>query len=816
MAAPHVAAIAAMYILNDSTLTPSTVQTLVMQHYDAPEGWQTKYGVGIVSVASAFDADTPDEPDEPDEPDVPDTPDESDEPDEPDEPDTPDIPDMPNLPIGIVLTQSNTSELATIGTGYSGRIPVTLTAPSDSNVTVTLNAPGGSSNANDPALFNSAGMRIAYQNNGWGFTHTLTLNAGQSWNGFVGTGGDVARSYALTSSWFSQNTLTLNPASVTVDDNNLIRTITVSGTTTGTVTLDRGTLPSAVQLSVSGSTITATGIRPAAGQAAITGTHTVTVNRDGRSTQLSISVNLTPQVSGLILTQSSTSATANVGTGINGRVPITVTAPSANSIVVTLIGPGGTSNANDPALYNSAGVRIAYQNNGWGFTHTLTINAGQSWNGFVGTGGDVARTYVVSSSGWLPPATLTLNPASVTVDNNNLTRTITAGGTATGSITIDRGTLPLAVQLSVSGNTITATGIRPAAGQAAITGTHIVTVNRGGISTQLSISVNLTPQNSAITLTQSNTSATANVGSGFHGRVPITVTAPSTHSVAVTLNGPGGWSNADDPALYNSAGTRIAYQNNGWGFTHTLTLNAGQSWSGFVGTGGDVARTYVVSSSGWTTAPAGIVLNQNNTSATANVGTGFHGRVPITVTVPSTHSVAVTLNGPGGTSNANDPALYNSAGVRIAYQNNGWGFTHTITLNAGQSWSGFVGTGGDVARTYTITSSGWTTAPVGIVLTQSNTSATANVGAGINSRVPVTITAPSNSSVTVTITAPGGTTNANDPALYNSAGVRIAYQNNGWGFTHTITLNAGQSWSGFAGTGGNVARQYTISSTFKG
>jgi hypothetical protein len=252
----------------------------------------------------------------------------------------------------------------------------------------------------------------------------------------------------------------------------------------------------------------------------------------------------------------------------------------------------------------------------------------------------------------------------------------------------------------------------------------------------------------------------------------------------------------------------------GWGFVHTLTLNAGQSWSGFVGTGGNVSRTYTITSTGWTSAPAGIALNQNNTSATANVGTGVNGRVAISLTAPANRSVTVTLSAIGGTTNANDPALFNSAGARIAYQNNRWGFTHTLTINAGQSWSGFIGTGGDVARSYNLTST-WSSQISAVTLTQSNTSATANVGTGINGRIPITVTAPSTNSITVSITAPGGTSNANDPALYNSAGTRIAYQNNGWGFIHTITLNAGQSWSGFVGTGDNVARLYTLSSTFK-
>ncbi|MDR2570498.1 MAG: S8 family serine peptidase [Oscillospiraceae bacterium] len=514
MAAPHVAAVVAMYILNDSNLTPNSVQTLLKQNYDTPAGWQSKYGVGVVNIAKALDMETPDEPD---------------------------IPDEPDVPTGIVLTSSNTSATANVGAGVGGRVPVTVTAPSNSNVTVTLNAPGGSSNANDPALYNSAGTRIAYQNNGnWGFTHTLNINAGQSWSGFVGTGGDVARQYTLTSTgWTSAVTLTLNPTSVTVDDNNLTRSIAAGGTATGNITFDRGTLPQAIQLSVSGNIITATGVRLAAGQAAINGTYSVTVSRGGVSTQLSINVNLNPQVAEINLNQNNTSATANVGVGISHRVPVTVTAPSNSNVTVTLNAPGGSSNANDPALYNSAGTRIAYQNNGWGFTYTLTINAGQSWSGFVGTGGDVARQYILTSTSWTPAGTLTLNQTSVTVDDNNLTRSITAGGTTAGNITFDRGTLPQAVQLSVLGNTITATGIHPAADQAAIIGTHTVTVNREGVSTQLSISVNLTPQDSGITLTQSNTSATANVGVGVGGRVPITVTAPSNSNVTVTLNGPG-------------------------------------------------------------------------------------------------------------------------------------------------------------------------------------------------------------------------------------------------------------------------------------
>ena len=92
------------------------------------------------------------------------------------------------------------------------------------------------------------------------------------------------------------------------------------------------------------------------------------------------------------------------------------------------------------------------------------------------------------------PLTLTLNPESVTINNNNLTATSNVGGTATGNITLTHN-LPAGVTIAVSSdnNTITVTGVRPAAGQPAITGTFPVTVYREGIEATLYVHVNLTP-----------------------------------------------------------------------------------------------------------------------------------------------------------------------------------------------------------------------------------------------------------------------------------------------------------------------------------
>jgi len=134
---------------------------------------------------------------------------------------------------------------------------------------------------------------------------------------------------------------------------------------------------------------------------------------------------------------------------------------------------------------------------GTGITRTMRVTANTGTAQRSGTitvsGGGLTQWIAVTQAG--VATTLTLDPASTTINDNNLTRTIAVGGTATGNITFNRGALPAAVQLSANPNTntITVTGTRPAAGQQPITGTHDVTVNRGGVSQALRITVNLTP-----------------------------------------------------------------------------------------------------------------------------------------------------------------------------------------------------------------------------------------------------------------------------------------------------------------------------------
>ena len=88
-----------------------------------------------------------------------------------------------------------------------------------------------------------------------------------------------------------------------------------------------------------------------------------------------------------------------------------------------------------------------------------------------------------------PSLTLTVN--NVTIDDANLTRNVTVGGTATGAITLSY-TAPAGVTVAITGGVITVTGVRPAFGQPAITGDFVITVTRNGHTALLTVTVNLT------------------------------------------------------------------------------------------------------------------------------------------------------------------------------------------------------------------------------------------------------------------------------------------------------------------------------------
>ena len=85
----------------------------------------------------------------------------------------------------------------------------------------------------------------------------------------------------------------LTPNAITIDDGSLSQSVAVSGTETGTITVERGNLPAAVNFQVSGTTITFTGTRPPRDSADITGRFRVTVRRGSRSSSLVVNVHLT-------------------------------------------------------------------------------------------------------------------------------------------------------------------------------------------------------------------------------------------------------------------------------------------------------------------------------------------------------------------------------------------------------------------------------------------------------------------------------------------------------------------------------------------
>jgi len=86
------------------------------------------------------------------------------------------------------------------------------------------------------------------------------------------------------------------------------------------------------------------------------------------------------------------------------------------------------------------------------------------------------------------------------------------------------------------------------------------------------------PPTGAITLTQSNPSATINVGVGSSGRVPITITAPASGSVSVRSSNRAGM----DPALYDVNGRLIADDQAG-DFNWLYTIPAGQTMTIYAG-----------------------------------------------------------------------------------------------------------------------------------------------------------------------------------------------------------------------------------------
>jgi len=338
--------------------------------------------------------------------------------------------------------------------------------------------------------------------------------------------GNVDVNVVLTT---EEPTLTLTPYEVTITDSNLSTSVTLGGTATGTATLDTSDLPQGVSATVDGNTVTVTGTRPAHGQSAIDDTFIVTVTRNGVSEALEVVVNLTPVAPTLTLTPDSVTIT---DTNLSASIELGGTA-TGTVILDTSDLPQGVSASVSGDIISVTGTRPAHGQSAINDTFVITVTR---------DGVSEELEVVVNLTPIAP--TLTLTPDSVIITDSNLSATVDFGGTATGTVALDISDLPPGVSASVSGNTISVTGTRPAHGQSAIIDTFMVPVTRDGVTEELEVVVNLTPvaptltlTPDSVTITDPNLSASVTLGGTAMGAVTLdTSDLPQGVSASVSGN----------------------------------------------------------------------------------------------------------------------------------------------------------------------------------------------------------------------------------------------------------------------------------------
>jgi uncharacterized repeat protein (TIGR02543 family) len=457
------------------------------------------------------------------------------------------------------------------------------------------------------------------------------------------------------------------------------------------------------------------------------------------------------------------------------------------------IGNSGPTRLVDVAASITAGnsyFEITTLTPGWTYTINVRPKMGLSAGTYNGT-----LTVSTSNGGSKTmPLSFTVVEPFLTVD----TETWNAAPAATS--TNIRVTSNVSWAVSVSEEWLSASRsiiINAAANTSTSARTGTVTVEGGGISRTITV----TQAPGAVILTPEQPTATVHVDDGISGRIPVTITAPSYCDITVASrwNLDVGW-----PALYDASGSRINQLNSST--TWKFTIPAGQTMTIYAGEHHNIATIYTVTAM-FPTASTITLAECNPTARVDIVAAGAISRIPITVTAPLSGDVIIQSSGVSSPT----PVLYNAAGTRIASSEAGHShFRYTVP--AGQTMTVFAGTWGDVAGGYTVTAI--FPAPP-IILTQSNPTATVNVGPW-HSRVPITVTALPNAPVTLRSDSgwlPLPCSNC-APALYSEDGPRIAHRNfDSRDFTFTVP--AGQTMKVFAGTGGcSAARTYTVTATF--
>ena len=182
-------------------------------------------------------------------------------------------------------------------------------------------------------------------------------------------------------------------------------------------------------------------------------------------------------------------------TSSTATVTVTETSAETRTVTVNITGTGAegvTHNAPATILQSATQLVITLSNVPANAAVTAT-NATVAENvvTFTFTAGASALTFVITVTAYVPTPTVILTPASVTINDGNLTETVNVTGTATGEVTLDTAALPTGVTATVYETTITVTGVRQST---AVSGTFTVGVTRQGVTQSLSVTVNLTEQ----------------------------------------------------------------------------------------------------------------------------------------------------------------------------------------------------------------------------------------------------------------------------------------------------------------------------------
>ena len=337
------------------------------------------------------------------------------------------------------------------------------------------------------------------------------------------------------------------------------------------------------------------------------------------------------------------------------------------------------------------------------------------------------------------PATIILTPNAVTINDSNLTASVTVGGTATGTVTINADALPSGVTASVSGTTINVAGTRPTAqGAEAITGNPVVVVTRGGINENLTVNINLTT-NWVDTSTADNAeiaNAITTVEGASFGSISLNQVNHNTQATAravvqAHLNGLN---------LTANYGVVATITNE----THTPAI--GGTSGNPAGTNGTFEFTISVARGMGTTQTRTFTVTITATTYTPTI---VNAQAPNITTQPQSGSVVV-----GGTRTATIVANSPDGGT-LSFQ---W-YSNATASNAGGT-----AIGGETLPTFEIPTETAGVFHFYVVITNTNTTVNGNQTASVTSNA-ITITVNQQHAITVNTTGNGTVTPSTTQAI---------------------------------------------------